>query len=255
MKKVKLIRNKEEYSLKEADNLKFLEDNFSELKKRDMTRRMIKYTVKRNPLSRFFRWLFYYLVYYPVFAIFNRIVFGLKVIGKKNLKNAKKNGCVTICNHVHKLDNTFCARAVYPGKPFFTSLQSNFSLKGAGGFLKMLGVVPTPLDFTETKVFFSVLGEMLRQKKVVHFYPEGELTEYNEDLGDFQKGAFFLAATANKPVVPMRVVYRKRNKPGKKPKMSLIIGEPLYPDNVSGVYKAADDLMLRAAEAMRKLGD
>ncbi|MCL2062091.1 MAG: 1-acyl-sn-glycerol-3-phosphate acyltransferase [Firmicutes bacterium] len=239
------------------ENQQFINENLRELKKQISTRRMLGATVRKNFFMRVFRWLFYYCLYIPVFAIFNKIKFRLKIIHKKHLKAAKKSGGVLICNHVHKLDNTFCALSAYPRKVTFTSLPSNFDMKGAGGFLKLLGVVPTPENFVQTRVFFYALGEVLKRKKLVHFYPEGALNEYDTAIRDFHNGAFFLAATAAKPVVPMRIVYRERKnhckKPHKKPYMSLHIGQPLYPQTDVSVTEAAADLKNRAKQAVEEL--
>ena len=56
------------------------------------------------------------------------------------------------------------------------------------------------------------------------------MDRYHEDLYTFKKGAFNLSVTSNAPVIPMRICYRVRPGKNRKPKMTLIVGKPIYPD-------------------------
>jgi 1-acyl-sn-glycerol-3-phosphate acyltransferase len=239
---------------------KKLIDTDKELTKQRIVKRMLNNTkVKRQYVLGFLKKLLIYGLFLPVFFITSRVFLGLKIKNKKTLRQLKKQGAIMICNHIHIFDFSFCDFAAFPRKITFTTLQKNFSKKGLGWFFKIFGVVPTPANFAETKVFFYSLGEVLRKGKLVHFYPEGDLKGYDKGLRTFQKGAFHLAVTSQAPIIPMRVVYRKPRGMfrliKRKPCMTIKVGEPLYPDYSLPYYQAIDSLKLCAEEAMEQLGE
>jgi len=48
---------------------------------------------------------------------------------------------------------------------------------------------------------------LLMKNCIVHFFPEGELRPYDTGLQNFKKGAFYLAAQAQVPIVPMLITF------------------------------------------------
>lgn len=210
----------------------------------------------KNIFFGFFSNLLYYLVALPVLCIFNKIAYGAKVKGKKNLKGLKYTGAVTICNHVHEMDGTFVAMAISPSRTLYTSLPQNLKRPIAGFFVRAFGGVPVPTTMQENSVFFYCLSKRLNAGKYVHFYPEGQLTRYREELLPFKKGAFHLAVTANAPVVPMRIIYRPRKlAKNAKPRMTLVIGKPIYPDFTLIKKEAVAKLAEDSKNAMEELGN
>ena len=206
----------------------------------------------------------YYLIVVPGVFLMNKLLFGLKIKNMKYLRDVKrKNGAaVTICNHVHEMDPTMCGLAIFPFKPIFTSLPENFKSKYGpfvSFFVDILGTVPIPQTPGESRVFFYLMERRMRYGKVVHFYPEeGRIVRYNKKLMKFQAGPFFLSVKADMPIVPMRIVYREPDGifkllKRKKPLMTLIFGEPLYPERDEDDKNAANSLKDRAFQAMEKI--
>lgn len=74
---------------------------------------------------------------------------------------------------------------------------------------------------------------MLAKGQYIHFYPEGNLRPYATNLLPFKRGAFYLAARARVPLVPMAISYHKptglRKVFRNKPDLILHIGKPIYP--------------------------
>jgi 1-acyl-sn-glycerol-3-phosphate acyltransferase len=169
----------------------------------------------------------------------------------------QKTGAVTICNHIHEMDSTICAVGLSTKKLIYVSKPVNFNLNVAGLFVNILGSVPTPSSPKEVQSFVYILSKYLRQGRLVHFYPEGELIRYERNLHDFQRGAFYLATDAQVPVLPMRIICREPD--GllrffkKKPCFTLVMGEPIYPNYFMLKKEAAEDMQKRAEDAMQRL--
>jgi 1-acyl-sn-glycerol-3-phosphate acyltransferase len=195
------------------------------------------------------------LIASPLLTIVNYFYFGLKVKNKKVLKKLRKSGAVTICNHVHYLDSAICALSLFPRKPIITSIPSNFSLGLVRTLVEFLGAVPTPATYRETMTFLYALSKDLRKGYLVHFFPEGELVKYETGIREFKRGAFYLAVDAQMPILPMKIIYREPRGlyklfKKKSPCLTLVIGEPLYPncnmlenDAIQDIQKRAENLM------------
>jgi 1-acyl-sn-glycerol-3-phosphate acyltransferase len=156
------------------------------------------------------------------------------------------------------MDSPICAVGIPLRKLTFVSKPVNFTMKGAGPFVDILGSVPAPSSPKETQVFIYSLSKRLRKKQLVLFFPEGELLHYHEDLRAFQRGAFYLAVDARVPVFPMKITYRQPagllKLVRKKPCLTLVFGEPLFPNDTLSKNEAIGDLKSRSEKAMQNLG-
>jgi 1-acyl-sn-glycerol-3-phosphate acyltransferase len=155
------------------------------------------------------------------------------------------------------MDSAMCAVAMPFRKLIFVSLPRNFNLGVAGFFVDVLGSVPAPSSPGEMGAFIYSLSKHLRRGRTALFFPEGELRPYSEELGPFQRGAFYLAADAQVPVFPIRIVFRPPS--GllgllrKKPCFTMICGDPVYPNHLLLKVAAIEDLQRRTEEAMHSL--
>jgi 1-acyl-sn-glycerol-3-phosphate acyltransferase len=213
--------------------------------------------LRGNHVKEFFARIFYSGIVIPLLVLIDGCLFGLKIKNRKLLKKIRGTGAVAICNHIHEMDCTMCAVAFGIRKLLFVSQPSNFSLAVAGFFVDILGSVPTPSTPKEIQSFMYTLSKHLRKRQAVLFYPEGERQNYAEGLREFQRGPFYLAIDAQVPVLPMKIVYRDPD--GllkffkKKPCLTLIIGEPLYPNSLLLNNDAEADLKKRAETVMQDL--
>ncbi|MGI6278977.1 MAG: glycosyltransferase [Acutalibacteraceae bacterium] len=168
----------------------------------------------------------------PLLLLWTRVVLGVKVYGRKNLKGLNK-GAITVCNHVHLLDSALIGLAVFPRKAIFPTLPQNVKTLWPGRLVRVLGGYAIPDSIMELKTFFDEMKFLLMKNYIVHFFPEGELKPYDTGLRNFKKGAFHLAAQARVPIIPMTITFEAttglRKLIRKKPVMRLHIGKPIYP--------------------------
>jgi glycosyltransferase involved in cell wall biosynthesis/1-acyl-sn-glycerol-3-phosphate acyltransferase len=209
-----------------------------------------------NRIKEFFCNIFYYIAI-CILHVFCRVFFGLEIKNRKALKKIKHIGAIAICNHVHQIDCVACAVALAWRNLLFVSLPMNFKLGIAGIFVDILGSVPTPSGPKETQIFVQSLSKLLRQRRVVLFFPEGERKNYDTGIRDFHRGPFYLAVDAQLPVIPIRINFRKPDGIWKffkkKPCFTLVIGEPLYPDPLLPPKIAVEDIQTRTRESMISL--
>ncbi len=183
---------------------------------------------------RLFSFIFYYLIAIPLIFLWTRIVLGVRVVGKKRLRNL--DGAITVCNHVHLLDSALVGIALFPRKLIFPTLEKNTETFWLGNLVKLLGGIAIPGNISELKQFLAEMEYLLMKGRVVHFFPEGELKPYNTDLRNFKRGAFYLAAQARVPIIPITIAFKQPKGIAKlyrrKPTMVVHVGEPVQPVSI-----------------------
>ncbi|AEJ20378.1 glycosyltransferase [Gracilinema caldarium] len=249
-----------DYSIRKAEQM------FDAARQDEQTRRLEKQNpgreykrrINKGIPTRLFSIVFYYIVAIPLLWLYCTFVLRVRIKNRKVLRKVRrKSGAVLVANHVHTLDSAMVGLAAFPKKPVFTSLPSNFKLPVAGFLVNALGSVPIPETLTEGRIFFYELSRLLRHRRFIHVFPEGELVKFDEQLRPFKRGAFQLAVEASVPVVPIRISFKKRS-------WGLLrflfgqtiyvrIGNPQYPDPHLLQRESTTDLMERTRQEMERL--
>ena len=191
--------------------------------------------------SRFLHW--FALI---VLSIYNRVFFGLHVIGRRNLRGLPRS-IITVCNHVNMLDCSMVACACFDRMLYFPTLKSNLEIPFVRHLVKYLGGFPIPETTKAFRSFSGKVQDILKEGDSVHFFPEGYLEPYAKGLRPFRRGAFVYAYDCGVPIVPFAITYRRgtilRRMLRRKPPLTLHILEPVYPDLTSPKRVEVDRLM------------
>ena len=165
-------------------------------------------------------WICFWIIFLPMI-----IIFPIKCVGKKNLKELKGKNFIVACNHMSNLDAVMLDIKFF--KKFrYLAKKELFEKKFNRAFLRSLGGVPVDrkqADPKAIKEIFRLIGE----NKKIAIFPQGTRakTTHIED-GSAKEGVAMFAIRTNTPVVPM--MYDKKIKAFRRTK--LIIGKPIYPD-------------------------
>lgn len=170
----------------------------------------------KNKVSRFFLTINYAIVE-SILWVITKIFYGLKVEGKKNIKQLKKKkeGYIVVSNHFNIMDVPLNVSAFGPHKMQFTSIESNFAIPVAGRILSYFNTIPIPQNPRKLLYVFDYCIKTVKEGNVVHFYPEGILLPYNNKLKCFNKGAFLCAEKSGCSIVPIVFTQRKAKGPFK----------------------------------------
>ncbi|MCL1930343.1 MAG: 1-acyl-sn-glycerol-3-phosphate acyltransferase, partial [Treponema sp.] len=118
---------------------------------------------------------------------------------------------------------------------FQTLLGLTVEFPVLGTYIRLLGGVPIPRGRTGYRKILEICEKAFKYRRYLHFYPEGECFLYNQRIGEFQSGAFRIAAALDIPVIPMVTVFSDGPfKPwsfwGRSlPFETFVILEPVYP--------------------------
>ena len=196
------------------------------------------------------------LVAFPVVSFRH----GLKIHGREILKKYKKefkDGAITISNHVFMWDYICIMKAIRPRLEYLPGWKTNF--EGPNGpLIRWVGGIPVPTDNRHAMAKFQrAIEEVLKNKKWLHFFPEGSMWFYYPDIRPFKKAVFKYAVKYDKPVIPFAFSFRPRTGIykffGKAPLVDLHIGEPLYPDTSLSVLEATEKLHAEAYHIIQEM--
>lgn len=188
---------------------------------------------------RFKRFWVRFLLNVIVFPV-AKIWYGLKVKGKKNLKNHKdiiKNGVISVSNHIAFWDYIFLMRTINHIRPNVLVWAPNIN-GPSGGVMKLVGGIPIPENnLKATMKYYSAIDKLVNvDHGWLHIYPEGSMWEYYAPIRPFKRGSSFFAIQFNKPIIPIAYSYRKPSWFRKKilkqiATITINVGDPIFPNN------------------------
>lgn len=176
------------------------------------------------------------IIVFPVAKIW----YGLKVYGKKNIKDNKKiikQGVISVSNHIALWDYIFLMRTINHIKPNVLVWAPNINGPN-GALIRLVGGIPIPENnLKATMKYYNTVDKLINQDHGwLQIYAEGSMWEYYAPIRPFKRGSSYFAVKFNKPIIPIAYSYRK---PGwfrkhilkQIAKINVNVGEPIYPDN------------------------
>ncbi|MBO5224415.1 MAG: 1-acyl-sn-glycerol-3-phosphate acyltransferase [Clostridia bacterium] len=191
-----------------------------------------------------------------LWVLLNTVVFfvvwlrhGVKIFGRDKLKKHKKefkDGAITVANHVFMWDYLCVLMAIRPRLQYHPGWKTNF--EGPNGpLIRWVGGIPVPTDNIRAMAKFQrAIGDVLKNKHWLHFFPEGSMWFYYPDVRPFKKAVFKYAVRHNKPIIPIGISFRERKGLwkliGKRPLVNVTIGDPIFPDKTVPETEAIDKI-------------
>lgn len=211
--------------------------------------------IERHGLYAALSNIFFYGLVVPIIWVFLKVT-GVKVQGKEKLKPLKKakTGYFMMCNHAGIKDVTI---------PYLLGLPTRVNTVGYSnaedGFLlrhivPLLGYFPIPDDPHDLPVFKRALVWSIKEKhQPVCIYPEAHLWPMYTGVREFSRVSFRYPVDLDVPVVPLFIARRKRRgfwKLFKHPRLTCIVGDPLYPAKEGKTDARVTDLRDRCYRSM-----
>lgn len=207
-----------------------LEDDFANIKRDTITvDENFKY-INHNVFFQFARIFVYFIVMRSFAYLYCKIVFSMKIRNKKVLKGFNKKGYFLYGNHTQIPADAFIPNVItFPKIPYVIVHPDNVSLKGTKNIMMMLNALPTPTTKEGYRNFLSVIERRLVRHDAIVIYPEAHIWPYYTKIRNFKSVSFKYPVKFNDPSFCFTTTYQKR-KFFKKPKISVYVDGPFYPD-------------------------
>ena len=200
-------------------------------------------------------------------VLVNRLIFRLKIDGREQLRRVAS--ALLVSNHTLVLDPGIIAHVLRPYRTYFTMLEETACIPLLGTFVRLLGAIPIPSRAAAMRSLERTIRRNLKDLHFVHVFPEGECYLWNQEIKDFQLGAFYLACRLRLPVVPITAVLHQQHWLGRvsfrfagrtlrvPPQVTIVVGEAVYPNGSEGssVRREAVEISRKIRSVMQRTID
>ena len=149
-----------------------------------------------------------YIIAYPILFVLTKLVHGLEIEGRENLKNLE-DGYIVTANHINMLDCAMVVLSLFPRTPYFLTLQTNLEIPFIKYLVALFRAFPVPRKYGDKVKMVNTVDKLLKDEEIVGIYPEGELIPYYNGVREFKDGAFNFAVKNQVPVLPIVFTYRE----------------------------------------------
>lgn len=176
-------------------------------------------------------WGLYRFIATPVVFFYCRVVRRVRVKNRRALRKVS-GGCFFYGNHTQNFIDAFLPTVVsFPKRCDVITGDDAVSVFGLKNIVKMLGALPLPSSLATMRSFSDALHKKISKGHAVAIYPEAHIWPYYNKIRPFSDNSFSYPVSFDVPAVPYTVTYRKSALPSLlPPKITVYIGEPIYPD-------------------------
>ena len=194
---------------------------------------------------KFFAFIAYYVIAAPLVFFYCYVFCGFRVKNRKAIRKIRKTGFFLYANHSHFTDAFLAPIAAFPKRAYVIVGPDTVSIKGLRNFVQMVGAIPIPDVFSGMPSFLNAIRLRIEENCCISVFPEAHMWNYCTFLRPLKSGSFRYPIHLGVPSVAVAVTYQQRKLPFlKKPRRTVFISDPFYPDG-----------SLPQKEAQRKLQD
>lgn len=208
--------------------------------------------IRSNKVNNFFSALLYYIICVPILATVSKID-GVKVKGRYKLKAFRNKPIFIYANHTSYLDS-FVIQSLVCGykRTNIIGYSDATTIPIAKHIARAAGYLPIPSTPKATAKFLDAIRYYTEHNQNILIYPEAHIWPTYTKIRPFLKTSFHYPAKLHVPVIPIVTVYRK-SKLSKHPKMTLVVGDPIYPIDDLNDNENKQYLRDSCYEQMRKI--
>ena len=135
-----------------------------------------------------------------IFKIFAIIMYRPKILGKENLP--EEGGALLCPNHVHNLDAAIIV-AMFKRKVNVLAKEELFKNKFLCWIADLFGIYPVKREKADMQAI-KISLKLLKKDELLLIFPEGTRNGMAKGVKP-KNGAVLIAATANKPIIPIGI--------------------------------------------------
>lgn len=205
----------------------------------------------RNPLVAIRRFIVYRCIVFPIIVLYNKVIRRVTYKNKKCMKGYKKQSCFIYGNHTMFMVDAFNPSYLScPRRAEVVVNEDTVSIPGIRWLVMDLGAMPIPSDIHMMGKFADAIDHAVRKKSWIAIYPEAHIWPYYTGVRNFPAVSFRYPVKYKTPVFTYTVTYSRR-KHFKKPKITVYVDGPFFPDEQLPAKQAAQQLRDQAYAAMK----
>ena len=205
-----------------------------------------------NPFWKAAEFLVYRVMMTPVAALWCRLKYRVRFVGREKLRCCAGSGLFLYGNHTLTDGDAFLPSVcLFPQKTVVVVNADNLSVPLTRKWIELSGAVPVPNELSGSRPFLNALEKHTRLGHAVMIYPEAHLWPFCPFIRDYPADAFRYPVRLGMPSYSMTVVHRKPANPRRKnPDVTVYVDGPFYPDSSLPCRAQAHDLRDRIHAVM-----
>lgn len=180
-----------------------------------------------------------YFLSYLVALVYCKLILKVTFKNKKVLKGYK--GYYLFSNHTLMIGDALDPLLLtFPKKNYVVVSTANLGIPFLGKILPFVGALPIPRKIHEKEALFNAM-QTLVQNHSITIYPEAHLWPYYTEIRPLPVSSFRFPVKDKVPSFSMTTTYQKKRF-GKRPKITIYIDGPFYPDSKDTKRASAESL-------------
>ena len=180
-----------------------------------------------------------YFLAYLVAIIYCKLILKVTFKNKKVLKDYK--GYYLFSNHTQMIGDALNPLLLtFPKKNYVVVSTANLGIPFLGKILPFVGALPIPRKIHEKEALFKAMHTLVQNHSIT-IYPEAHLWPYYTQIRPLPISSFRFPVKDQVSSFSMTTTYQKKRF-GKRPKITIYIDGPFYPDSKETQKEAAISL-------------
>ncbi|MBQ7346891.1 MAG: hypothetical protein IJW55_02960 [Clostridia bacterium] len=207
-----------------------LNDEFSGISKKTLTVDEHFPYLHQNPFWNLAAFFVYRVIMTPFAFLYGKLKFGLRIEGRRKLKEIRGQGIFLFGNHTLMAGDAFIPNLVtFPRRTYVVVHADNLSTKGTKNWVQMSGGLPLPTAFSGMRKFLEAMETRILQGHCIVIYPEAHIWPYYRGIRPFGSASFRYPVRFDAPVYATTTTFQKKRF-GKTPRVTVYVDGPFYPD-------------------------
>ena len=238
--------------MSEVRYYKSFDQDFAETRNQDYKLPKDYKWIHKNPIYNFFSLILYILVV-VLDLVYMKLFAHTTVKNRHLLIKAKLHGGYYLySNHTILFGDVVNPFAItFPTHPYIICSPSNLGIPVVGKWLPMAGALPIPDNLRDMKKFTEAVGKRIKQRNAIIIYPESHLWQYYTKIRPYTEAAFHFPFKYSAPVYVATSTFKK-SLFYKKPKITIYLDGPFYPDDELPRKEAQNKLHYMVQKTMER---
>ncbi len=203
-----------------------------------------------TPAWRAARLFWYRIVAFPVAAVFLKVRYGHRIVGRGVLRKWRGNPYFIFGNHTNAAADALVPSFVcFPNGTSVIVHPNNVSMPVLGRITPYLGALPLPDDMASARNFSRALEDRISRGEAVAIYPEAHIWPFYTKIRPFTEAPFRYPVQFGTPVFCFTNTYQKRRFTDF-PRMVTYVDGPFFPNTELPPKERRKDLRDRVYRTM-----
>ncbi|BDR59820.1 lysophospholipid acyltransferase family protein [Lactobacillus xylocopicola] len=184
--------------------------------------------------------------------VYVRAIARIQIVGKEKLQLVSDQGYFIYGNHTQPFGDIVLPLSLVPWQNYYAiGAPANWGIPILGKLVLPYFALPVGQNLKQSGKLISAVTQVIQAKKTVVIYPEAHVWPYYTKIRPFTKTSMHFPVALHAPSFTMTTTYSRLHL-GKRPRITVYIDGPFYPDRHLDKKQAQVQLHTQISAAMQR---